>query len=62
MRQSLGDLVHLDLDTNGLVPGNLLAFCFQRFRQSQVVKDRGMKSIRESMHIFAQANQLAVHG
>ena len=60
VRQSVRDLIQLHLDPHGLAPRNMLALCFQSLRQAQVVQNRRMKSIRERVHVFAQAHQPAM--
>jgi len=62
MGQPVGYLLNFHLDLDGLASRNMLAFCFQRFGQAQIVENRRMETIRKSMHIFAQAHQLAVYG
>ena len=56
VRQPVGYLVQFDIDPHGLASRNMLAFCFQCLCQAQVVQNRRMKPVRESVHIFAQAH------
>src|SRR6185312_8026954 len=58
--QSVRELIQLDFDPHGLAPRDMLALCFQSLRQAQIVQNRRMKSIRERVHVFAQAHQPVV--